>query len=380
MRTALLLAVIAACSNPGKTVYISVASSEVPAGHHAIESADGVSLVAMHEPELAALSEQMHREGRCGGFMVHETLDDARADLHVLRENPIDYTIDRAPVVAAVLPRLDKEQIATTIRELSAFPNRYFKSATGVAAAKWIADRWRSFSDRPGITVELFHHPQWEQPSVVMTIPGTTKANEVVVIGGHLDSISMLGGKNGRAPGADDDASGIATITEVIRVLLAANYHPARTLVFVGYAAEEVGLRGSQAIAADFKKRGVNVVGALQLDMTAYQGSEKDIWLMKDFTSTPQNTFLTKLIDTYVGATWGLDACGYACSDHASWHRYGVPASMPFEARMRDRNKRIHTKDDTLETSGGNAEHAAKFARLAAAYAIEMGKGSLSAP
>jgi leucyl aminopeptidase len=50
---------------------------------------------------------------------------------------------------------------------------------------------------------------------------------------------------------------------------------------------------------------------------------------------------------------------------------------MPFEARMRDRNKRIHTKDDTLETSGGNAEHAVKFARLAAAYAIEMGKGQL---
>ena len=50
------------------------------------------------------------------------------------------------------------------------------------------------------------------------------------------------------------------------------------------------------------------MVGALQLDMTNYQGSEKDIWLMKDFTSAPQNAFLIKLIDTYVGATWGDDA------------------------------------------------------------------------
>jgi leucyl aminopeptidase len=108
--------------------------------------------------------------------------------------------------------------------------------------------------------------------------------------------------------------------------------------------------------------------------MTNYQGSAKDIWLMKDFTSAEQNNFLIRLIDTYVGATWGLDACGYACSDHASWYRAGVPASMPFEARMRDRNKTIHSAKDTLETSGNNADHAIKFARLATAYAIELAK------
>lgn len=377
VRTSLVLAVLVACSSTGKTVYISVAAGDVPAGHHVIESADGVAVIAMHEPELDALAQHMHRDGRCGGFMVHDTVADARADLHAARENPVEYTLDRAPVVAAVLPRLDKDRIVTTIRELSAFPNRYFKSASGVAAATWLAESWRSLPGRRAdIRVELVKHPQWEQPSVVMTIPGSTKASEVIVIGGHLDSIS-LGRSAGTAPGADDDASGIATITEVVRALLAANYHPARTLVFIGYSAEEVGLRGSQAIANDFKKRGVKVVGALQLDMTAYRGSEKDIWLMKDFTSAPQNAFLTELISAYVGATWGLDACGYACSDHASWHRNGVPVSMPFESRMRDRNKKIHTRDDTLETSGNNADHALKFARLAAAYAIELGKGQL---
>jgi hypothetical protein len=114
--------------------------------------------------------------------------------------------------------------------------------------------------------------------------------------------------------------------------------------------------------------------------MTNYQGSDRDIWLMNDFTSAAQNAFLGRLIDAYVGATWGLDACGYACSDHASWHRAGVPASMPFEARMRDRNRAIHTRRDTLETSDANAAHAVKFARLAAAYAIELGKGELGAP
>jgi len=213
----------------------------------------------------------------------------------------------------------------------------------------------------------------------VLTIPGTTRANEVVVIGGHLDSITWPRHGDTVAPGADDDASGIATETEVLRALMAKDYRPERTIQFIGYAAEEVGLRGSQALVADYKKRGVNVVGALQLDMTNYRGSDKDIWLMKDFTSAPQNAFLAKLIDTYVSATYGYDACGYACSDHASWFRAGVPASMPFEARSREYNKKIHTAEDTLETSANNAQHALKFAKLAAAYVIEMGKGGLGA-
>ncbi|MEO8552491.1 MAG: M28 family peptidase, partial [Kofleriaceae bacterium] len=142
----------------------------------------------------------------------------------------------------------------------------------------------------------------------------------------------------------------------------------------------EIGLLGSQAIVKDFQRAHTNVVGVLQLDMTNFQGSDRDIWLMKDFTSTDQNVFLEQLIDTYVGASWGLDACGYACSDHASWTRAGVPASMPFESRMQQRNKHIHTKRDTLAQSGDEASHALKFARLAAAYAIELGKGGTPAP
>jgi leucyl aminopeptidase len=376
VRTFLVLAALAACSKSSPTVYVSVASSDVPAGTHAIESADGVAVVELHESQLDALAQREHEQGRCGGFMVHDNLADALGDLHVAKENPFEYTLDRAPVVAAIVPQVDKQKIATTIRELSSFPNRYYQAKTGVEAAQWLQARWKSFTTRPDVTVELVRHKGWEQPSVVMTIPGTTKKSEVIVIGGHLDSIS-LGRTSGTAPGADDDASGIATISEVARVLLAADYRPARTLVFMGYAAEEVGLRGSQQIAKDYKDRGVNVVGALQLDMTAYQGSEKDIWLMKDFTSAAQNDFMKRLNDAYVGASWGLDACGYACSDHASWHRIGVPVSMPFESRMRDRNKKIHTREDTLETSGNNADHAVKFARLAAAYAIEMAKGQL---
>ena len=389
-RLLLLAATLAGCSQPAApadTHYISIGTDALPtaravaAAHGAqlarVDTDGPVSVLAFPDDELDELAHLMHEQhDRCGGFIVHDSLDEARAALHVAQRDDrpqLDYTLDRAAAVHAVLPALDAARILGTIGELQAMKNRYYQSESGAAASRWLRDKWRSFTTRADVTVELFDHG-YAQKSVILTIPGTTRPNEVVVLGGHLDSIAR-GGTASTAPGADDDASGIATLTEVARVLLASDYRPARTVQIMAYAAEEVGLRGSQGIARAYQQRKVNVVGALQLDMTNYQGSAKDIWLMKDFTSAAQNTFLTTLIDTYVGATWGLDACGYACSDHASWYRAGVPASMPFEARMRDRNMAIHTGKDTLEMSGNNAAHALKFARLGAAYAIELGKG-----
>ena len=381
----LVAAALAGCSRGAGTRYITIGTDAV-ATVRALATADHAELevlevgadaaiVAIDAGELDALSERMHaRFDRCGGFMLHESLEDARAVVQRERR-PIDYTLDRGEAVRAVLPTLDPARILATIGELSAMPNRYYQSTNGAAASAWLRDRWRSFTHRADVTVELVDHG-WAQKSVVLTIPGASRPGEIVVLGGHLDSIAP-GGAKSAAPGADDDASGIATLTEVARALLASDVRPARTIVVIAYAAEEVGLRGSQAIAKAFQQQKRDVVGALQLDMTNYQGSDKDIWLMKDFTSAAQNAFVIQLIETYVGATWGLDACGYACSDHASWYRVGVPASMPFESRMAQRNKSIHTRNDTLERSGNNAAHALKFARLAAAYAIELGKGDL---
>ncbi len=342
-----------------------------------IEQTGDIAVIDFPEADLDALSAKMDAEHhRCGGFLLHDTLAEAEATALPAR-GPVDYKLDHGKVLGEILPELDEAKILATIRELSAMPNRYYASETGAAASTWLAARWRSFSTRTDVTIELVDHG-YPQRSVIMTIPGTTRASEVVVIGGHLDSITMRG-RTGAAPGADDDASGIATLTEVARVVLAHDYHPSRTVKFIAYAAEEIGLRGSQAIVKDFTKRKIDVVGALQLDMTNFQGSDTDIWLMKDFTSPVQNEFLVRLIDTYVKATWGLDSCGYACSDHASWFRAGVPASMPFESRMAQRNKKIHSANDTLETSGNNARHALKFAALGAAYVIELAKGELHA-
>jgi bacterial leucyl aminopeptidase len=289
----------------------------------------------------------------------------------------VGYTIDNAATVQALLPQLSAANILTSIQQLSGnagFLTRFYTSLDGAASTTWLRSLWQGYAaGRPEVTIELFE-TGWAQKSVIATIPGTTLASEVVVIGGHLDSI--VSGSS-IAPGADDDASGIATISEVFRVLMAHDYRPQRTVKLMAYSAEEVGLLGSKQIVTEHKNAAVNVVGVVQLDMTNFQGSTKDIWLMQDFTNAAQNTFVGNLIDTYVGATWGTDACGYACSDHASWHNEGYPASMPFEARMTEYNPTIHSTGDTLSVSGNTATHAFKFAKLGVAFIAELAKGQI---
>jgi leucyl aminopeptidase len=200
----------------------------------------------------------------------------------------------------------------------------------------------------------------------------------VVVLGGHLDSINVSS-STASAPGADDDASGVASLTEVIRVAMLKGYKPARTVKFMAYAAEEVGLKGSAAIAAQHKSSGTNVVGVLQLDMTNYRGSSYDIVLVSDYTNAAQNSFLSSLITKYLpGVTSTSTRCGYGCSDHASWYNQGYAASIPFEALMGQDNPYIHTSSDTLTQSAGSAQNSVKFVKLAAAYMAELAKGTAS--
>ncbi|XXF77282.1 M20/M25/M40 family metallo-hydrolase [Myxococcaceae bacterium GXIMD 01537] len=354
---------------------------KVPA---ALAEKNGVTVVRVLESEIPAISEFMHHSlNRCAGFITHDTEEEALAALEPQKAVPtalqtlVAYTLDNANVVNGLMPELKASNITGTISALSTgYSTRLYTSQTGVQAANWIRDLWQGYATAAGradVTVQLYSH-SFVQPSVILTIPGKTLPNEVVVLGGHLDSIN---GSGGSAPGADDDASGIASLSEVIRAALLLKYEPARTVKFMGYAGEEGGLLGSKDIANNHKNTGVNVVGVLQLDMTNYKGSAVDVALMSDYTNAAQNQFVGTLLETYVGASWSNSTCGYGCSDHASWTNAGFPASMPFEAMMSQMNPSIHTASDTLAQSDSSGVHALKFSKLAAAFMAELAKGTL---
>jgi leucyl aminopeptidase len=375
---------LAAAGKPGALVIVDAGKPEA-LGTAARESDVVVARISVDNVDL--LPEILHRaRKRCGGFKRHDTREQAeqaaaRANNPALRTPPptVDYTIDNGPVVNAMLPRIKEFGIRQNIIALGNFVNRKYNCASGVQSANWIKSRWQVIAaGRPDVTVAFYPHPGVLQQSVVLTIQGTTLPSEVVVLGAHQDSTAGSG-CSAVAPGEDDDASGIASLTEVLKVALRMGYKPQRTVKFMAYAAEEGGLIGSEDIAGDYDQQDINVVGVLQLDMTNYKGSVNDIYIFTDNTNATQNAFVSSLVTTYLpGLTQGTSQCGYGCSDHDSWHDHGYPASFPFESTFNQSNPWIHTNQDTIDKSGNNANHAVKFSKLAAAYLAEVAKGGFN--
>ncbi len=376
-----------------KDFYITIGSDAVGSAQKSLQTKqfatqDGISVLRVNEKDVLELSELMHEKfNRCGGFIVHDSLDEALGVLDNsqdrLKAKSLDffnYSISEGETVERMISKVNEFSIREMILKLSSFKNRYYKAQTGVDSQAYVKATWEKLAGtRSDVKVEYFQHDRWPQPSIVMTVEGASKADEIIVIGGHADSIAGFWGRErARAPGADDNASGISTITEVIRVMMDSGYKPERTVKFMAYAAEEVGLLGSKAIANQYKQDGKKVVGVVQFDMTNHKGTDNlDIVFMTDYTNEAQTKFMGSLIDTYMtDVSWGYSKCGYGCSDHASWHNAGYPASMPFESTMGDINGKIHTANDTIDAPGsaGNADHAEKFARLGVAFLVEMGK------
>jgi leucyl aminopeptidase len=346
---------------------------------NAAGATDTLHALTLNETRLDALAGAIHqRAGQCGGFMVHQTQAQARAALrrHPAVESHPSYAVDNQALVEPLLAQMQEKNIEETILALSRFPNRYYTTQPGADASDWLMATWSGIgAGRADISVRQVVHPGWRQKSVVATIAGSDRPDEALVLGAHLDSILLSRmSESAVAPGADDDASGVAGITEALRAMVGQGYRPKRTIHLIAYAAEEVGLRGSQQIAREFKQSGSKVVGVLQLDMTNYRGAANDIYLFTDYTDSQQNEFLARLIGAYLpGLTIGYDKCGYACSDHASWQALGIPTSMPFESSFARDNPYIHSARDTYANSGAQAAHPLKFARLAAAFAVELG-------
>ena len=363
---------------------VSVTVPERRGSSTLVQGSEGVHAVEVDEAALPLLSQAVHDKlRRCGGFVQHASMAEALAVLHRLETGAAhaervpptpSYAIDNVAQVNALLPQMQASNILSTIQSLSDFQNRRYNSSHGVAASTWLFNLWSQLgAGRRDVRVLQVTHAGWPQKSVSFEIDGTTNSGQTIVIGAHLDSISSGNAETARAPGADDDASGVASMTEVIRVLMANNYVPKRSLRFVAYAAEEVGLLGSQQVVAAYQGERKVVVGVMQLDMTAYKGSNTDLWIYTDFTNAAQNQFVADLAAAYLPLlSVGYDRCGYGCSDHASWHNRGYAASFPFESSFSTDNPTIHTPNDTIATFGGQANHALKFSQLALAFAVEL--------
>jgi len=141
----------------------------------------------------------------------------------------------------------------------------------------------------PDATVDYVEHLAKNRRTVrnvIGVLPGRdpTRAQEAIVIGAHYDHIG-LGGRLSVSPdrtgevhnGADDNASGTASVIEIARAAVASRDRFPRTLVFVAFAGEERGLLGSARYVHDPRIPVANTVAMLNLDMVGRAGGSVDI-------------------------------------------------------------------------------------------------------
>jgi len=285
---------------------------------------------------------------------------------------PIPTKVTQQAVYNTIVGSLSQDIVLSNLATLSGLNSRYYQADTGKQAAEWIYGQLNLFKgNRTDIEVMYFDNP-WKQASVIARFLGATSTN-TVVLGAHEDSVNWYSSgpvEARRAPGADDDGSGTVTILEVFRVLATSGYRPNNTLEIQFYAAEEVGLLGSQRIVARFVEEKRVVRGMMQMDMTGYIGSAKpSIAVVTDYTSKELTAFLRLLVDAYSNLPWEDTTCGYGCSDHASWYKAGYAACFPFESKSLG-NPNIHSVNDTIAQL--NPAHMMEFVQIGLGYVIEM--------
>ena len=98
--------------------------------------------------------------------------------------------------------------------------------------------------------------------NVIADIPGTERPDEYVIIGAHLDS-------HDGATGATDNGTGVAATMEAARILIEAGVRPLRTIRFVLFAGEEVGMLGSRAYVTDHSDQMPNISAMFNTDQGA---------------------------------------------------------------------------------------------------------------
>ena len=173
--------------------------------------------------------------------------------------------------------------------------------------------------------------------NTVAEIRGGIHADEVVVLGAHLDSWDL-------ASGTTDNGAGAIAVLEAARILKASGVRPARTIRFVLFTGEEEGLFGSQHYAEQHERDLKHVQSVLVLDNgtgritgISLQGHDelRDAW----------GAMFAPLATLGPFAIRSRDKGG---TDHLSFQPYGVPA-FNFDQETRGYNHTHHSQSDTFD-------------------------------
>jgi len=201
--------------------------------------------------------------------------------------------IHRDPQIQAMAAEVSKDSLQSYIKKLVSFGTRNTLSSTtdpkrGIGAARnWVLLRFNQFARQSnGRLTAIIDTTTLQKDgrrvdttislgNVVATLKGTDPSdNRIFIISGHLDNMrTNVMDRTGDAPGANDDASGVAAVMECARIMSKQSF-PA-TIIFVAVSGEEQGLLGANFMAEKARKENWNIEAVLNNDIMGSNNSSE---------------------------------------------------------------------------------------------------------
>jgi len=260
------------------------------------------------------------------------------------------------PVVQEILDDITQDQIITYTHQLAGdtpifvdganytLTSRNTYSGTDIQkATNFVGQHMAAL----GLDVEYHTWGGATYPNVIGEIPGLVNPDQIYIIGAHLDDMPS----SGRAPGADDNASG--SVATLLAADLLSQYDWGCTIRFAFWTGEEQGLNGSDAYATRSAGLNESIISYLNLDMVAYNtiGSANGIDLRYNPNITGSQALaqlFADVIDAYdLNLVPDIGTTLAGGSDHESFWDQDYNAILAIEDQS-DFNPYYHTANDTV--------------------------------
>jgi len=197
-------------------------------------------------------------------------------------------------------------------------------------AAEYLKATFKEYGYSP--VEQQFYRGTGEICNLLAAHPGKQYPNQKYILCAHYDSINLF--PNQPAPGADDNASGIAAILEAARILK--NIETDYTIVFALWDAEEKGLWGSEYYAFNAARDNDTIQGVINLDMIAYDPDDKQLFSINtdDYAnSIDLGNSIYSISNTYIDSLQPIIYNpGSTQSDHRKFWEHGYSAIFIGEA------------------------------------------------
>jgi len=257
-----------------------------------------------------------------------------------------EYQAVKDNLVQFMVDLVSRENLRGLIQGLESFQTRYSSTPNCEAAGDYIFQYFQALGLDPAFESFPFGGA-YSSRNVIADKRGETDPQKILIICAHYDSTSDI--PTVLAPGADDNASGVAAVLEAARILR--TYAFDFTVRFIAFSGEEWGLYGSRNYAAQARNRGDDIIGVINLDMIAYANlMPEDLELFVNSDSE----WLAERFRIAAGEYSGLRAnkfvdASMVYSDHAPFWDTGYPALLGIEDGPLT-NPYYHETTDTVST------------------------------